>query len=382
MTVQLLLAGGGLANGLIAYRLRQRIPELRVALVEGGPRLGGEHTWSFYDADLSPDQRKWVAPLVEKRWPDYEVRFPGYKRILKMGYNSLNSSWFHEVVSAALGPEVHTSAQIVELSHNQAILKSGERFETDMVLDGRGVTQDPHLDLGFQKFLGMEFQTEGPHGQTRPIIMDASISQEDGYRFIYTLPFADDRLLIEDTYFSDGSNLDPSRLRREIEDYAKGQGWRVKSVLREESGVLPLTLGGDIAAFWDAKKGIASSGLSAALFHPVTGYSFPNAVRLADKIADYFETEKNPTAFGLFELTRRHSEDVWRSQGYFRLLNRMLFRAAAPDQRVKVLSRFYRLPSPLIARFYAGRLTLGDKSRILIGKPPVPIGKALGCLFE
>ena len=76
------------------------------------------------------------------------------------------------------------------------------------------------------------------------------------------------------------------------------------------------------------------------------------------------------------------SKTAWKARGFYRLLNRMLFRAAAPGQRYKVLERFYRLPAPLIERFYAGDATLGDKMRILSGKPPVPIGRALGCLSE
>jgi lycopene beta-cyclase len=47
-----------------------------------------------------------------------------------------------------------------------------------------------------------------------------------------------------------------------------------------------------------------------------------------------------------------------------------------------VLERFYRLPQPLIERFYAGEATLADKARILAGKPPVPIRRALGVLSE
>ena len=35
----------------------------------------------------------------------------------------------------------------------------------------------------------------------------------------------------------------------------------------------------------------------------------------------------------------------------------------------------------LIERFYAAGSTLGDKARILSGKPPVPLGAALTCLI-
>ena len=43
--------------------------------------------------------------------------------------------------------------------------------------------------------------------------MDATVPQRDGFRFVYTLPFAPDRVLIEDTYYSDGLDLDPAALR-------------------------------------------------------------------------------------------------------------------------------------------------------------------------
>jgi lycopene beta-cyclase len=76
------------------------------------------------------------------------------------------------------------------------------------------------------------------------------------------------------------------------------------------------------------------------------------------------------------------SKRTWRARSYYRLLNRMLFRAAEPGQRYRVLERFYRLPQPLIERFYAGRASLTDKLRILAGKPPVPIRRALACISE
>ena len=64
------------------------------------------------------------------------------------------------------------------------------------------------------------------------------------------------------------------------------------------------------------------------------------------------------------------------------MLARMLFRAAAPAERYKVLERFYRLPTNLIERFYAGQSTTWDRMRILAGKPPVPINRAVRAILE
>jgi lycopene beta-cyclase len=64
------------------------------------------------------------------------------------------------------------------------------------------------------------------------------------------------------------------------------------------------------------------------------------------------------------------------------MLDAMLFRAAIPRQRYRVLERFYRLSPGLIERFYAGQSTLADKVRILSGKPPVPLWRAVGVILR
>ena len=79
----------------------------------------------------------------------------------------------------------------------------------------------------------------------------------------------------------------------------------------------------------------------------------------------------------MFAAVREEARQAWQGQRFFRLLNRMLFLAGSADARWRVMQRFYRLPAPLIANFYAGRLRLRDKARILSGKPPVPVGQAM-----
>ena len=70
----------------------------------------------------------------------------------------------------------------------------------------------------------------------------------------------------------------------------------------------------------------------------------------------------------------------WRQGRFYRMLTRMLFGAGPPQHRFRMLERFYRLPEPLIERFYAGRSTTADKLRILAGRPPAPLKGALASL--
>ena len=374
----ILLIGGGLANGLLALRLAELRPELRVLLLEAGPSLGAGHTWSFFERDLSPAQWAWVAPLVAHRWPGYTVRFPARARRLSSGYASVSSERFHQVLSLRLGGRVRLNTPVARLNGTEAVLEDGTVLRAGAVVDGRGPAPAPSLALGFQKFLGQEVRCAAPHGLDEPIVMDATVSQIDGYRFLYVLPFDDRTLLIEDTRYADGPALDTAGMRAAIAGYAVAQGWQVQSVLREEEGVLPVALDGDIAAFWRGREGLPAVGLRAALFHPTTGYSLPDAVRLAEHVA----LAERLDAAGLSALIERHSVALWHGRAFFRRLNRMLFRAALPEQRFRVLERFYGLPQPLIERFYAGRPGWLDKLRIVAGKPPVPVSAALPCLLE
>lgn len=374
----LILVGGGLANGLIALLLKQTRPELDVLMLEQSSSPGGNHTWSFHETDLTAEQWAWVAPLVGCRWPHHEVRFPQRRRTLASGYASIFSEDFAALLRTALGDALWVKTHVASLSPTQVQLSDGRILHAGAVIDGRGVAPSPYLALGYQAFLGQELKLERPHGLGGPLLMDATVAQGEGYRFVYVLPFSPDTLLIEDTHYVDQyhvsrGELDAKRLRDNIAAYARANDWPIQTVIREEHGVLPITLAGDIDAFWREAQQQPRSGLRAGLFHPTTGYSLPHAVRLAERIASLADLSA-PT---LFDVIQQMALEEWRRQGYFRLLNRMLFLAGPPERRWQVMQRFYGLPEALIQRFYAGQLTTLDKLRIVTGKPPVPMGEAL-----
>lgn len=373
-----ILVGGGLANGLIAWRLRQSRPGLRMLLVEQGETLGGNHTWSFYENDLTPAQLAWLQPMVVSHWPGYEVRFPTHGRRLDTGCYSISSERFHEVLSQALGDAVMLGAPVRIVDRNTVQL-GDLTLKAGVVIDGRGQEASLHMRCAYQKFVGREVLLDAPHGQAVPIIMDATVAQGDGFRFVYTLPFDTRRILIEDTYYSSDPGLDRAVVGDNIDAYIAARGWKATSVVREETGVLPIALSGDIEAFWrDKQENLPCSGLRAGLFHATTGYSLPYAVRLADLVAG-LETLDADT---VYQATRTFSVRQWRRQGFMRLLNRMLFYAAPPLQRYRVLQRFYKLPQQLIERFYAAQLTWLDRLRILTGKPPVPVLSAFRAAMQ
>jgi lycopene beta-cyclase len=373
------IVGGGLAGGLIALALAARRPDCDVRLIEGSARIGGNHIWSFFASDVAPADRWLVAPLISHRWTRYDVAFPGQARTLRSPYHSIDSAQLERVVRARL-PErsVIVGRKALAASSTAVVLADGDRVQARGVIDCRGPGDLSTLDLGWQKFLGRELALHAPHGLARPVVMDATVAQHDGYRFAYCLPLGEKRVFVEDTYYSDTPDLDREALGTRIHDYAATRGWAVDAVAREEAGVLPVAMGGDFEAYWQSGgHKLAKAGLRAGLFHPLTSYSLPDAVRTAVLVADAGTSEGE----ALHDLLHRYAKALWAKRGFYRMLSRMLFKAAEPAERYKLLARFYRLDEALIGRFYAGQSTLLDSARILTGRPPVPIGRAARAIW-
>lgn len=373
------IVGGGLAGGLIALALARLRPEVSVRMFETGPALGGNHRWSWFESDLSSAGRELVEQFRQSCWDrGYEVRFPGFSRTLATPYRSLASADFAEGLRRLLPPgAIRTGAPARELDREGVTLASGERITARAVIDCRGFSPTPHLAGGWQVFMGRHLRTAAPHGLERPVIMDATVEQLGGYRFVYVLPLGASELFVEDTYYQDSPQLDRSALSARLDRYCRAHGWDGE-LLGSETGVLPVVTGGDFSALQRAQRveGVAVAGARGGFGHPLTSYTLPFAVETALAVAADADLPGEQVAAMLEARAQRH----WAAMRFYRRLGAMLFGAAQPDERWRVFARFYRLDGHLIERFYAGRSTLTDRARILCGRPPVALGKALGAL--
>lgn len=372
------ILGGGLAGGLVALSLKQARPDLSIVLVEQADTIGGHHVWSFFGTDVGKAGRELLDGMIVAAWPEYTVKFPQYERRLKTSYYSITSTRFDRIVRERLANDtIITGIRALACSATSATLSDGTRIEAGAVIDARGLRHVGDLTGGWQKFVGRRFRLEAPHGLEVPIVKDATVEQIDGYRFVYSLPFAADEVFVEDTYYSDGPALDVAAVRTRIDEYVAARGWKIAEVLDEEQGVLPVVAGGDFGAFWRSSGGnVARAGVRAGLFQAVTSYSLPDAVKYALALA----RQQDLSGEALAQFSEAWSRKHWQQSAYLRALSALLFAGAEPHLRYRVLERFYSLRHGLIERFYAGRSTTLDKARILAGKPPLPITRALGVL--
>ena len=407
MEFDVILVGGGLQSGLLACAIAHREPACRVLIIERDAALGGNHTWSFHPQDVSEESLPWIAPLISSRWSDYQVRLRGFHRDVNLSYASISSEQFSSHISTLANTTIMLSTNVIKICSTTDLTSSepmslatgvlgqavaefkpeasnygsgkttfplsqsmgvecsdGRLFRAPLVIDNRGPANEAKRSGfvgGYQKFFGFEIEIDFEWPVGKPIIMDDSVDQTDGFHFIYTLPFTSHRILVEDTYFSNSKNLERESSLQVVRDYLKKLGVQKYKIVREESGCLPMPI---------SNEGVPrvttplSGGYAGGWFHAATGYSFPMAVAFAQAVAT------NRTSNPVNAIARLAASHAGRAR-FARFLNRLLFRLVAPKKRYQIFRRFYKvLPDRRIARFYAHQFTPTDAARIVIGLPP------------
>lgn len=360
------IVGGGLQAGLLVCALRYFQPSSRVLVLEASERLGGNHTWSCHETDLTVTSASWLAGLPQTHWPRYRTIFGKRCRTIRLGYRAIRSQDFarHLAAIAARHPDyltLQTGVAARSVGVHSVELENGEQVDSQCVVDCRGaIKESPPSRCGFQKFFGWELQLDSDWVNREPTIMDADVPQRDGFRFIYALPFSPRLLLLQDTCFSDNATIEPEIGIANLTRYLRAHGQQNFSVVREEHGCLPMPYGTACESTSDLVRG----GYRGDCFHAATGYSMPLAVRFAETIARSRPAEA-PMAAEAFRRANHFQAT------FARLLNRMLFQLVRPESRIQIFRRFYQtLPESLISRFYAHQFSRLDAARLLVGRPP------------
>lgn len=366
----LILVGASLSNCLLAWFIKRRHPHCRILIFERSAAIPARRTWSFHRSDVG-ENFEIIRELVAKQWDGYDIYLPRICRSFDSAYCSIRPDRLQEKIEELVGDDLIFSSPVEDVNPQFVKLADGNLFHAGCVLDSRN-DFGWRGRAGYQKFVGLHVRLDKPHELHRPILMDASVAQEDGYRFFYVLPWSNDELLIEDTRYSAKADLDLDLFRTEIENYAQSRDWNVRSVEQCETGVLPIPL--NARGFNKANENAV--GVAGGFFHPVTGYSLPLAVALADRISRLERLSLAEILTAIQTFRRERAVTV----KFMCILNRMMFTAAEPQDRFRIFEHFYSLPESTIQRFYAGNIQFYDSMRLLCGRPPVKISAALRSL--
>ena len=341
-----IILGGGLWGSLLAYRLKTALPHIPFKLYERSSVLGGRETYTFYGSDIDQLAKTWLRPFITTSWSSHRVRFPKFEKLIDNSFHLISSDQIDSVVRSFLPSDV--------LCLNNEMSARLALDEASFVIDTRNICG--YKKCGFQKNFAIEVELENPHNLNEPVLMDSTISQRDNFRCIHYLPLSENRILIKDQRYSANKEINLSEMKLDLMKVLDFYDWKVTRVIREESSCRAMPISSPL--FRQEGRVINLAGI----FHDTTGCSIPAATRLIDKLV--------ATSFRLGELKEVVStfrNELESDRKFFRFLNKSFIDTAADSNFF--YQDIYQMPHPLIERFLRGRLTIMDRSRILLGRP-------------
>lgn len=356
----IVIAGGGLAGCLAALAMAKSRPDVPLLIVEEGARFGDNGVRTFADAELDDEALALVAPLIGQRWPGFYIAFPGLSRKLKGAQSGFGADALHAAMTAALSPKQYRlGTKVVAVREDALVLDGGEEIKAEGAIDARGAANLSMLDLLYEARLERDYLLKAPHRLDRPVLIDATVGQAGGLRFVQCVPLADDRLLIADICISERPQPDEDAAKR-LDAYLARRGWQRRKLEGAHAGARPLPYGGDFASFWRLGGArVAKLGLRGGFLHPATGRTLADAARTALLLT----RQSDFSGAALHDLFESEARQLWKKREPLRAITGALA-AAGPEARRDLLKSLYALDPGLIARLRAGRLGLLDRGRI------------------
>lgn len=276
-----LIVGGGAAGLSLAYHISQepKLADKRVLLIEPEVKDQNDRTWSFWT-----DTPTLFDGIVAHEWGKIAFRSPQVEQVFTLArhrYKMIRGLDFYTFVEQALAasPQFRRVQGIVETLENTATgivaqTGNGESFQAKFAFDSRPPQLQKRPDKYrylLQHFVGWEVETTTPVFNPETVeFMDFRGEQQHEARFIYVLPFSENRALVEYTLFS-GKVLPKAEYEAAMREYLSSLGVADFRIVAEEVGAIPMT---DHPLPSTDGTHIINLGTRAGRAKPSTGYAF------------------------------------------------------------------------------------------------------------
>ncbi|MFO7759649.1 MAG: lycopene cyclase family protein [Roseovarius sp.] len=359
--VDIAILGGGCAGLSVATRLAAAGRSLQV--IEPRPHYTDDRAWSFWRTAPDP-----FEDCVRASWAHWDVGGPGGvvgRTSRHLRYQSVAAGPFYDRAQSVIADSPCASLSLGVSASDPHRAEDGWQIETEAgLLRANHVidTRTPHrIPTYGQFFLGREIRTErAVFDPARVQLMQFRPARSEGVDFVYILPFAPDRALVEVTSFapaSPGRSVFEDWLQAEIAALEPG----TTEILREEAGALPMEVG--YAERRD--DGVIRMGLGGEAARPSTGYAFTRIQAQADRVAQALRSGATPQMHldgpGTRFMDRVFLQVLRTMPERGPALFEALFRNAAPDR---------------LERFLSGSVHPVDRLSVMTSLPTLPFLRA------
>ena len=341
MEKPVIILGGGLIGGLLAYRMKMALPEVDFKLYQESSVLGDHELCSFRQSDCE-ESMGWMKPFINHSWDRHQIKFPRFHKWLMSPYHLIESQHFHDMIFKAIGPDR------VKLSDTMDIELALR--EASFVIDTRNRCH--YKKKGFRKFLYLDVELSEDHHLIAPVVFEGCLDKNGSARNFRYFPLGPRRLLVNDFWYSKNNQLHLSEMRLELSASLSQRGWKISRVIREDFGVSEVPISDPIILQEGRVINLAS------LFHDTTGCAIPLSTRLIDRMV------QTSFRFGeIKEVVTKFRQEHEADKKFFRFLNRLLL-----EENQQIFEAIYQQPAQVLERFHRGKLNYLDRSRIIVGK--------------
>jgi lycopene beta-cyclase len=370
----ILILGAGCSGTSLAHYLENFGYAGKVVLLDSRTNFDREQRWCSWS-----EIPETMSGLVQNYWQKWTVcddvrstvqtseKF-SYKQIYAPQFFShFHSGWknVESNIELSLGERVEKVAEqneSVEVTTNREIWRAAKVFDArhEGSVNFNTVKTGNKVYL-HQTFLGWEVEfTADVFDEQKATLMDFRTDQTDGVNFIYVLPYAKNRALIESTSFST-KPLDSAKHTLALEKYIAGNYTGNYEIKATESGQLPMT-----SAKFPVKTGgkLFNIGIAGGNARPSSGYAFHRIQRQTSEIAKAIVNRENiPQTFAASKYN--FFDDVF--------LNLI---AQNPNSAKDAFMRLFGKVSPdTLIKFLTDESSITDDLAIISALPKVLFGK-------
>lgn len=362
------IVGAGLAGLSLAVRMAEdpRFQGRRVVLFDARPGYSEDRTWCRFDLEPHP-----FPECVVQSFHRLRVGLAdGTRRVLhsRAAYTRIDALLLYRsarrrIAAAGFELKLGTAALAVGTCGAEGFVRvtNGE-WRAHVVVDTRPRTGG--CSLLVQRFTGLEVTVDGARFDPSTCdFMSNMRADSRGLNFMYVLPIAADRALVEDTWFARPGVALPDG-RAAVDAYLREHlGAASYRILREEGGLLPMGLTG---AGGSAGR-VVSLGVAAGDLRAATGYAYDAIQRRIPALLDAIDgaivrgrfTPSSTSAFG--------AGVAW--------MDRVFLNAARADPGALAAwmwALYARVPTSRLARFLHSGGSLLDRAFVAAALPTRP----------
>ena len=339
-----IIIGGGCAGLSLAYELEinNKLENKTLAIIEPRTNYDRDKTWSFWR--IIPHN---FEDCVIKSWDNFSVNIvdkTNYINCAKTPYQSIDSGLFYKKI-----------IQKLKKNKNICFLKTLEDLNvSDALIFNSLANIKFNKNNLWQHFGGVEIETEKKIFDKEIMnLMDFDCDQKNSVHFFYTLPYSENRALVESTWLSKMKDESEKNYQDQLTNYIEKK-LKIKNykILYKEKGKIPLFYPEIVK-----KKNEIFIGTAGGMTRLSTGYTFLNIQEHSKYICKNFE---NINKVKNFEIKKKYK---YLDKIFLKVLTKH------PRRMPEIFYNMFTVNNEKVVKFLSNKSNIIDDISVILKMP-------------